>query len=284
MLNYNELANDCFHSTERSAVSKMLYEFEKFCPDEQSLKTKTKDELKTWCAAGGLNYTSTQRRLRWCKWLYETHLGITSPLKDVSYSTLDFSADLEKHYFKSEMHMQNFATRIAKEVPSRRNDFVYLVPAIFALAWEGFSQAEMLDIKVGGLSNSRQRILTNGKITRPLSIISYKTLRDFVAVRRRNNATDADPLFATQDGKPWSRENLSEMTFRFNEVALKNGKEFIMTKLAENAGFDMVREFREDMHATVEDAVVHYFPGNNERYIKAQGYRHWEKYFYENCT
>lgn len=284
MLNYESIADERFNGTERTAVKAMVASFMQFAPDEFALSEKSQNELMEWCAAGGLNYMTTQRRLRWCAYIYES-AGLVNPVANVAYRDLNFSADLKKHYFKDEEEMLDAAKRVVALMPNIKSDTALMIPAILALGWEGFSQADMLSIQSDGVLDGEKCIISFGGRKRRLSKTTFDgALRELFRRRNANNDSET-PLFVTADGSPWKHLNFSELIHRVNKVAIGEfGKEFILAKLDENGVFERIRRYREDTHERINDATSHVLssdlPRWRKRSVVSQGYEHWEKYYY----
>lgn len=284
MLNYSSIADKCFQGTERTAVKAMIADFERFCPDEYSLSEKSKREMLDWCAGGGLDYSASLRRLRWCGAVYEA-ASLANPIRDVTYRELDFSNDLAKHYFRTEYEMLAAAKDAASKMPTVRGDLVYIIPAILDLAWNGFSQAEILALRVGSVEDKKKHILAFDGRRRKIPRFSFaEGVWPLFSYRAETASNDA-PLFATQDGTPWDRSSLSNIIFRANKVASNElSKEFVLPKLEQNGLFANIRAYREEMHTTIDNAVSYVLGYNTprwrKRHITNQGYEHWEKYYY----
>lgn len=284
MLDYESIADECFNGTERTAVKAMIASFAQFAPDETVLAEKSRKELMDWCAAGGLNYMSTLRRLRWCDYVFGV-VGLINPARGIAYRDLDFSKDLQKRYFENEDAMLTIAKKTATLMPNIRDDTALMVPAILVLGWEGFSQADMLSITTGSVLDPEKCIISSGGKKRRLSNTTFNGALCALFDWRNAKSAPGEPLFVTADGSPWSRLNLSELIHRANRVALKEfGKEFILAKLDENGVFERIRRYREDTHERISDATSHVLssdlPRWRKRNVVAQGYEHWEKYYY----
>lgn len=282
MLDYDAIAHRSLTPAEYAASKAIIENFRAFCPNEETLVTKTKSEMMEWCAGGGLNYRSTQRRLAWCGVVYD-NVGLINPLSGITYRELDFSADLQKHYFRDEGEMLAVAFATAQEMPSRRKDSQILIPTIAALAWNGFSQEQMLKLTVGDEVNPDRKTIVFDRRTRRISQQSFNEAVLKYYELRKATADNASSLFTRQNGQPWNRLNLSEIVHGANEFARKEfGKEFLMPKLAENGLFIRTYLYKQAHSCSTEVAIqgVLSLEAAQWRNVKLQGYEHWEKYYW----
>jgi len=242
------------------------------------LENVSRQDAMIWAADAGLNVVSCGRKFRVFSAACQ-EAGVSSVLDGVTFEDLDFSEDLEKHFFPSYSEMMSYVDSLLLQIDTRREDATLLSEALVTLMWDGIPQNHIVLLDAGDAPNPNRLVLTCGGNVYPISPASYLLTKELFDRRLAEAGTDA-PLFANKgNGARWSVSNTGDKIYKLSTTP--GPKEIQAAKLRENGLFCRIADYIKTHRGASVREAAEMVSNNSQRKTQSavREFYHWQKYY-----
>ena len=266
---------------EKVEMNAVAFGFEQLITARGGIENITTADAAEWVAESGLKLSSARRKMRFVSAACET-AGIPQLLEDITYEDLDFSKDLQKHYFASFEDMIKCVSEGAAQMQTYRGDTQLVLESIVSLIWDGLKPIELLQLNAEDAPQQNRLFLKVDAGLKRISPQTYLITKQLFDLRAEHGA-DA-PLFANyRTGERWEAPNLSEIMSRLNDVLAYSGKEILSSRIQDNGLYERIYVYKLGHHmrntAAAVDELMH-AADRKTRYAVRRSYNHWEKFYH----